>query len=172
MHGAGRLGLRLAGARLLLLGAGGAARGVIRPLLDAGVMELVIANRTVAKARALATMAHDRRVRATGLDALGALQAEVVVNATSAGLAGEAAAPVDAAAFGSARLAYDMVYGPGLTAFLRRALDCGCAKASDGLGMLVEQAAESFLLWRGVRPDTRPVFAALRASIDQAAEPR
>ncbi len=162
----GRLGLTLAGTRVLVVGAGGAARGVLRPLLDAGVASLLIANRTAEKARALARQTGDARVGAAGLDAIGDLRADLVVNASSAGLDGGDAPALPTHVLAGARLAYDMVYGSRQTAFVRAALAAGCARASDGLGMLVEQAAESFLLWRGVRPATAPVYAALRASVD------
>jgi shikimate dehydrogenase len=102
-------------------------------------------------------------VRAGGFDALRP-GFDVIVNATSAGL-DDAAPAIDDALYEGVRLAYDMVYGARATAFMRRAGDAGCALVSDGLGMLVEQAAESFLLWRGVRPDTAPVYRALREEL-------
>ena len=151
------LGVSLAGARVLLLGAGGAARGVIGPLLDAGVAELVIANRTVDKAEALAALFGDR-VSGSGF-ATPDSPFDVVINATSASLAGELP-PVSPAVFGPHTLAYDMMYGRD-TPFLSLARKHGAGTA-DGLGMLVEQAAEAFFVWRGVRPDTAPVIASLR----------
>jgi len=154
------LGMALAGKRVLLMGAGGAAQGVVAPLLDAGVARLVIANRTLDKARALAKRMPAAPVSACGYDALAGKSFELIVNATSAGLAGEAPRlPEQLLARGG--LAYEMVYGRD-TPFLAWARAQG-AQACDGSGMLVEQAAESFFLWRGVRPDTRPVLAALRA---------
>ncbi|WP_018412379.1 shikimate dehydrogenase [Methyloversatilis thermotolerans] len=161
------LGAKLAGARVLLLGAGGAARGVILPLLEAGVSALMIANRTPDKAAAL-------RLHFASHDARGALDAggwndvagrhDVVINATSASLSDQAP-PLPAGLYAPDGLAYDMVYGRGLTAFLRQARADGAVRLADGLGMLVEQAAESFALWRGVRPDTGPVCAMLRAAL-------
>ena len=150
------LGRRIAGARVLLLGAGGASQGVLGPLLGAGPQRLVIANRSAEKARLLA-----RRFGAQGCgyDELGGAQFDLLINATSAGLAGQAP-PLPTGAFGPGALGYDMVYGRD-TPFLAMARDAG-AEACDGSGMLVEQAAESFLLWRGLRPDTAPVLAALR----------
>jgi shikimate dehydrogenase len=147
----------VAGQRVLLMGAGGAARGVLAPLLAAGPQRLVIANRDAAKARALA----QRGGAAAGLgyEELGGAQFDLVINATSAGLAG-VAPPLPAGAFALGALAYEMVYGRE-TPFLAMARAAGAA-ACDGTGMLVEQAAESFLLWRGLRPDTAPVIAALR----------
>lgn len=152
------LGVTLDGACVLLLGAGGAARGVIGPLLEAGVSELVVANRTVDKAVAVASLFGDR-VSGTGFSSPDRIF-DVVVNATSASLAGELP-PVSDAVFGSQTLAYDMMYGRD-TPFLKRARESGAAIA-DGLGMLVEQAAEAFFVWRGVRPETAPVIASLRA---------
>lgn len=151
------LGRAVAGKLVLLMGAGGAAQGVVGPLLAAGPQRLVIANRTAAKARALA-----QRVGAAaglGYDELGGASFDLLINATSAGLAGEAP-PLPAGVFAPGALGYDMVYGRD-TPFLAAARAAG-AEACDGTGMLVEQAAESFLLWRGLRPDTAPVIAALR----------
>jgi len=148
----------LAGRRILLLGAGGAARGVIEPLLDQQPAALVIANRTVGRAQELADL-FGRGVRACGLGAPDA-PFDLVINATAASLAGELP-PLSPRVFTADTLAYDMMYGRD-TPFLAFARSHGAATA-DGLGMLVEQAAEAFWLWRGVRPDTAPVIAALRA---------
>lgn len=167
-----RLGAELAGARLLLLGAGGAARGVLAPLLDSGVAQLTIANRTAARAVELAALAEDPRVLGCGFDALPAqAQAggrfDLVVNATSTGL-GDGAPAVDERVYDGARLGYDMVYGARPTAFMRALAERGIA-VSDGLGMLVEQAAESFFIWRGVRPRTSDVYRELRDEIASGA---
>jgi len=153
---AGNLKLDPEGKRLLLMGAGGAAQGVVGALLGAGVSRLVIANRTAARAEALA--ARFPGVRGCGYDAL-APGFDIVVNATSAGLSGAAPA-LPQAILGPGVLAYDMVYGRD-TPFLAAARAAG-ARACDGLGMLVEQAAESFFVWRGVRPATAPVLERLR----------
>lgn len=153
------LGCGLAGKRILLLGAGGAARGVLLPLLGEQPAELFICNRTAAKAGELAAAF---RVAGGGFDALAGRQFDVVINATAAGLA-DAALPLPDGVFapGSAGcLAYEMLYGRE-TPFMAQARAAG-AKVADGLGMLVEQAAEAFLVWRGVRPETAPVLAALR----------
>jgi len=147
----------LAGKRILLVGAGGAARGVIAPLLDQTPAEFVIANRTVGRAQELADL-FGRGVRACGFDALD-MPFDLVINATAASLAGELP-PLSPRIFTAGTLAYDMMYGRD-TPFLAFARSHGAATA-DGLGMLVEQAAEAFYLWRGVRPDTAPVIAALR----------
>ncbi len=151
------LGLPLKGKRLLLLGAGGAAQGVVGALLEAGVAQLAVANRTVSKAQALA--ARFPGASACGYDALRGQSFDLVINATSAGLTGDAPSLPDGL-LNPQTLAYDMVYGRD-TPFLAAARKAG-ARAADGLGMLVEQAAESFFVWRGVRPETRPVLAKLR----------
>jgi len=153
------LGRRIAGARVLLMGAGGAAQGVLAPLMAAGPRRLVVANRSADKGRALA-----QRFGAAaggGYENLRGEQFDLLINATSAGLADRAPA-LPPGVFAPQALAYDMVYGRD-TPFLALARTAGAA-AHDGSGMLVEQAAESFLFWRGVRPDTAPVLAALRGS--------
>ena len=149
--------------RLLLLGAGGASFGVVGPLLACAPSSLTIANRTVSKAAELrARFAAQANVDACGYDALDGHAFDLVVNATSAGLSGTM--PVlPARLFASGALAYDMVYGK-TTPFMAFAQARG-AWIADGLGMLVEQAAESFLLWRGVRPATRPVLEAIRKTL-------
>lgn len=151
------LGRRLADANVLLLGAGGAAQGVLAPLAQTGAASILIANRTLPRAQALA--ARVTAARACSYEALAGLAFDVVINATSAGLSGELP-PLPPGLFRAGALAYDMVYGRD-TEFLAMARAAGAA-TSDGLGMLVEQAAESFLIWRGVRPETGPVLAALR----------
>lgn len=148
-------GCTLAGARVLLLGAGGAARGALLPLALAGAARIVVANRTAQRAQQLvdelaAHLPASAQLAACALgDVPGAF--DVVVNATSASLDGAAPA-VPAAAFAPQALAYDMVYGKGVTPFLALAQAAG-ARCADGLGMLVEQAAASFAWWRGVQPD-------------------
>jgi shikimate dehydrogenase len=155
-------GIALQGKRVLLLGAGGAARGVLLPLLEQQPAELVIANRTLDKAELLVQefSAPHGVLRASSYDALDGAY-DVIVNATSASLA-DALPPLDGGVFAAGALAYDMMYSRDATPFMRFAASHGAA-VRDGLGMLVEQAAESFHVWRGVRPDTGPVHAALRA---------
>jgi shikimate dehydrogenase len=153
------LGLSLKGKRLLLLGAGGAAQSVVGALLETGAAQLAIANRTVPRAQELA--ARFPRASACGYDALSGKTFDVVINATSAGLA-DAAPPLPEGLLNDSTLAYEMVYGRE-TPFLAVARKAG-ARACDGIGMLVEQAAESFFIWRGVRPATGPVLAKLRGS--------
>jgi shikimate dehydrogenase len=155
----------LRGSRVLLMGAGGAAYGVCGPLLDEGPAELVIANRTPEKAVAMCrhfAKLHrsGSRLSAVSFDDLRGRAFGIVVNATSAGLSGEMPSlPLEL--FAPDALAYEMVYGRS-TPFLEFARARG-ARTADGLGMLVEQAAESFFIWRGVRPETAPVIAELRA---------
>jgi shikimate dehydrogenase len=166
------LGVSLRGARVLLLGAGGAARGVVLPMLERAPHSIAIVNRTAAKAEALvaqfAQAAHDAVCGLTGGGPQAALAAlagayDVIVNATAGSL--DAALPeCDDRAFGTQTLAYDMMYGAQPTVFMQHAAKLG-ARAADGLGMLVEQAAESFHVWRGVRPDGAPVLAELRKQL-------
>ncbi|WP_425608270.1 shikimate dehydrogenase [Thermomonas flagellata] len=162
-----RHGLDLRDRRVLLLGAGGAARGVAPALLDAGIGALWIANRTAARADALADALGDpARVQARGWDALPGLGGfDLLVNATAATRGGALPAlPMALVAPHSA--AVDLGYGTDAAPFLAWARAAGCAQALDGLGMLVEQAAESFQCWHGVRPDTDPVYADLRRLTD------
>ncbi len=153
------LGCSLENKSVLLMGAGGAALGVLQGLVDARISRLVIANRTVETAREAA--ARISGVIGCGYEALAGQAFDVVINATSGGLAGESPA-LPEGILRRETLAYDMVYGRD-TPFLAAARGAG-ARACDGLGMLVEQAAESFFIWRAVRPDTAPVLAALRAA--------
>ena len=157
------LGCAIAGKRVLLLGAGGAARGVLLPLIERKPAALVIANRTLDKARELAKhFSHWGSCVARPYDGPGADAFDLVINATSASVAG-ALPPLRAGVFAPGALAYDMMYGEKAKLFLEFSRGQGAAQCADGLGMLVEQAAESFRFWRGVRPQTAPVIAALRA---------
>ena len=154
----------LAGRRILLLGAGGAARGVLLPLVAEGPGGIVIANRTAARARELARLGGPL-VGAAAFAELAGASFDVVINATSASLAGEVP-PLPDGVFAATAIAYDMMYGKGpqadRTVFLAWARAHGASRLADGLGMLVEQAAEAFFVWRGVRPPTAPVLALLR----------
>lgn len=153
------LATRLAGCRVLLLGAGGAARGVIEPLLASSPAALVVANRSITKAVAIAEIF--RGVEPCLLADLHRYSGfDVVINATSAGLHGKALG-LPETVFAAGGLAYDMTYGKGLTDFLSAAQTAGVTRLHDGVGMLVEQAAESFAWWRGVRPATRDIIADL-----------
>jgi shikimate dehydrogenase len=164
----GNLGFPVRGARVLLLGAGGAARGAIGPLLAAAPAGLRVANRTPQKAADLA-----RRFSALdgcplaggGFTELAGESFDLVINATAASLNGESP-PLPAGIYAPGSLAYDMMYSPSATTpFLAAASAAGATRVADGLGMLVEQAAEAFFGWRGVRPDSRSVLAALRAAL-------
>ena len=176
------LGFNLDGKRILLLGAGGAARGVLYPLLDQNAFMqtqqspsiIVIANRTPQKAhdiinerdfqliagRVDSTKPRTTKLSAASYDELSNKQFDLVINATSAGLT-DSEIPLPENIFAPGALAYDMMYGRE-TPFMKFAKQQG-AQVADGLGMLVEQAAEAFEIWRGVRPDTAPVLRALRA---------
>ena len=156
------LGHALKNKRVLLLGAGGAARGALLPFLAEEPQLLVIANRTTSKADELVTIAtqHTSRltnVQAVPMDQLDTMAFDVVFNATSASLRGELPA-VAPTVFAPHALAYELAYGKGLTPFLRLAQNAGVSQLADGVGMLAEQAAEAFLWWRGVRPDTQRVI--------------
>lgn len=162
-------GVSLADTRVLLIGAGGAAAGVLGPLLAARPRGVVVANRTLEKARALvdrhAAVAGDAELRASTLDACGS-GFDVVLNASASSLQGSGV-PVSDTVLAPGALALDMMYGPAARPFLDWAARHG-ARGRDGLGMLVEQAAAAFELWRGVRPETAPVLAALRERMEGA----
>ena len=156
------LGITLNNKRVLLIGAGGAAYGVALPLRDAGAI-LKIVNRTSDKAHALASslISNKSIISGCSFDEIANQEFDAVINATSAGLT-DNELPLPPTIFAPGALAYDMMYGRE-TPFMRFAREHGAAVVSDGLGMLVEQAAESFFIWRGVRPETAPVIVALRA---------
>jgi shikimate dehydrogenase len=161
------LGLPMAGKRVLLLGAGGAARGALLPFLEARPAEMVIANRDLAKGQALAAQVAGRgALVACGyadLEAMGRF--DLVVNATSASLTGELP-PVPPSVFSPEGTAYELAYGKRLTPFLRLASNAGVLGVADGVGMLVEQAAEAFVWWRGLRPQTSAVIDRLTVPLD------
>jgi len=155
------LGLTISQQRVLILGAGGATRGVVEPLLGLQPLEVVIANRTAERAINLASLFADLgAVRGCGFEDVGDEPFDVVINATAAGLSG-AVPNVSPGVIGDHTVCYDMSYSKSATPFVTWAIERGCARAHKGWGMLVEQAAESFTLWRGIRPDTGPVLAAL-----------
>ncbi len=160
-----RRGIELHGARVLLLGAGGAAHGVAPALLEAGIGELVIANRTRSRAYDLLDRLEDEaRTRACTLREVASLgDFDLIVQATSAGLDGELPALPDLQPR-PATVCVDLNYGRAALAFMAWARQVGCQQAFDGLGMLVEQAADAFEIWHGVRPRTDPVYARLRLS--------
>ena len=148
--------------RILLLGAGGASKGVVRPLLEQKPQQLMIANRTAAKAVILAEELQSiGPVEGCGLQELDGHQFDIIINGTAAGLGGEVPSIPDNC-LTPGGITYDMMYSDEPTAFMQWGLDHGAVKALDGLGMLVEQAAESFFLWRNVRPQTGAVIRLLR----------
>jgi shikimate dehydrogenase len=156
------LSLVITGRRILVLGAGGATRGILAPLLGLAPATLVIANRTRERAAALAAgFAELGATQGVGFAEVGDAPFDLIINATAASLSGEIP-PLPAGTIGAQTVCYDLAYGKSATAFVNWAEQCGAARALQGLGMLVEQAAESFRLWRGVRPRTAHVLAALK----------
>lgn len=159
------LGWPVTGKRILVLGAGGAVRGILGPLLKQRPEELVVANRTLEKAEALAELfAELGPVSGQPFEALPGRQFDLIINGTSASLSGDLP-PLPSHILSNEGSAYDMMYGAEPTPFMRWAAAEAAWAVSDGLGMLVEQAAESFCIWRGVRPDTRPVIELIRQSL-------
>ncbi len=162
------LKLPLAGKNILILGAGGAVRGVLGPILEEKPASVTIANRTPARAQELADAFEDLgTVDGCGFDDLDGSSFDIVINGTSASLKGEVP-PLPDALLAKGALCYDMMYGAAPTAFMAWADDHNSTHIADGLGMLVEQAAESFLIWRGVKPQTAPVINAVRESLSAA----
>ncbi|MBO9357025.1 shikimate dehydrogenase [Bordetella petrii] len=166
-----RLGVVLEGARVLLVGAGGAARGVLQPLAAAGCAHIHVVNRGAQRARDLAAdwasagALPGTHVTAGALSEAGTAGGwNLVINATASSLQG-AAPDLPGGLYAPDALAYDMMYAAHPTAFMRQATADGAARTADGLGMLVGQAAESFFIWHGVRPDPSPVLATLRAAL-------
>ncbi len=158
------LGMQLKGKNILLLGAGGAARGVLAPLLEQRPNAVHLANRTVERAVELAQSFADLgKLSASGFDDIPPKHYDLIINATAAGL-GDETPELPEGTIQPDTWCYDMMYGAQPTAFMRYAQQCGSRHTFDGLGMLVEQAAESFRLWRGVMPDTAPVIKAVRGS--------
>lgn len=160
-------GFSLKGKRILILGAGGAVRGALEPILAEGPASVTIANRTVEKAEVLAELFSDLGpVAASGFDWLKE-PVDLIINATSASLAGEVPPIASSLIEPGKTLCYDMMYGKAPTPFCLWASEHGAGHVMDGLGMLAEQAAEAFYLWRGVRPDTAPALAELRRLLAQ-----
>jgi shikimate dehydrogenase len=155
-----RIGMSLQDSTVLLLGAGGASRGVIGPLLESGIKQLVLANRTVSKAVAIAAN-FDSRVSPSGVTDIPALDYQLVINGTSSSLNDERP-DIAAKHLTACQLVYDMVYGAKPTAFMLWAKANGVPQQADGLGMLLLQAAAAFSIWRGVTPDIEPVMALLK----------
>jgi shikimate dehydrogenase len=159
------LGWVIGGLRVLVLGAGGAVRGILEPLLAESPRLLLIVNRTARGAVQLVEEFGDLGpLQGGGYELIGERQFDIVINATSAGLAGEMP-PLPGSVLTEQSCCYDMLYGPEPTPFMRWAAHHAAWAVSDGLGMLVEQAAQSFYIWRGVRPETRPVIRQVRESM-------
>ncbi|MCR8923859.1 shikimate dehydrogenase [Dasania sp. GY-MA-18] len=160
------LGWQIEGKRILLLGAGGAVRGVIEPIAKQNPSLIVVANRTVGKAQKLAhDFAEYGDIRGCSYEALHGNQFDIIINGTSASLAGELP-PLETNLLSDEACCYDMMYGAEPTPFMRWSAENMAWAVADGLGMLVEQAAESFCIWRGVRPKTREVIDAMRAQLE------
>jgi shikimate dehydrogenase len=156
------LNLTLSGKQVLILGAGGAVRGILAPLLEQSPSRLLIANRTVETAQQLAKEFSDLgELQSCGFSELKGVHFDIIINATAAGLQGQVPELPDGI-IDSRSCCYDLMYASEPTAFVHYARQRGSPAAFDGLGMLVEQAAESFRIWRGITPDTAPVIAALR----------
>jgi shikimate dehydrogenase len=162
-----RLEFKIAGAAILVLGAGGGVRGLVASLLEERPKWIAVANRTHGRAQELAD---EFGVEAIRFDEVPAEHFDLIVNGTSSSLNHDAPA-IDPDTFDDCVLAYDLVYAPAATPFMVLAKKGGARRISDGLGMLIEQAAESFLLWRGVRPETTPVYRELRRQLDRGADP-
>ena len=149
--------------RILILGAGGAAKGVILPLLEQNPTSITIANRTLSKAQAICNLHNNDKLTAMSYQELIEGQFDIIINATSTSLT-NATLPISDTIIASSNVCYDMVYGDSLTPFLAKAKALGIKTIVDGLGMLVEQAAESFTIWTGVKPETKTVYQILRKS--------
>lgn len=158
--------VQLEGRRILLLGAGGASKGVVLPLLNQKPKHLIIANRTVSKAEAIAEQYNEQPITAMSFDDANQYEFDLIINATSAGLSGNGV-PISENIITASTTCYDMTYGKSLTPFLQMATELKAKQVIDGLGMLVGQAAESFYLWRGVRPEGETVLATLREELNQ-----
>ena len=157
--------IELANKRILILGAGGAVRGVLGPMLMQQPAKIVIANRTEEKAVALANeFNRGEQLRGCGFQSIGDQPFDIIINGTAASLAGDLP-PIPTTAISETTCCYDMMYGKEPTVFMAWATEHGAPKVLDGLGMLVEQAAESFFIWRGVRPETRAVIASVKAAL-------
>ena len=159
-------GVILKQSRILILGAGGAVRGVLLPMLAQNPDAITIANRTVSKAKDICQHFSDERLSACSFDETTGQEFDLIINATSASLSGDLP-PIPASIITTTMVCYDMVYGKNKTPFLQWAREQGALKVIDGLGMLVGQAAVSFAIWRGVIPDVQPVIDVLRTAIKE-----
>jgi shikimate dehydrogenase len=159
-------GVILNDCRILILGAGGAVRGVLLPILAQNPSTLTIANRTVSKAKELCQHFNDKRLNSCSFDETKEQDFDLIINATSASLSGDLP-PIPTSIISNSVVCYDMVYGKNETPFIQWAKSQGAVKTIDGLGMLVGQAAVSFSVWHSVSPEVKPVIDVLRASIKQ-----
>lgn len=153
----------LSNRRILLIGAGGASKGVVSPLLNQNPKNLTIANRTVTKAESIVDQYPNQPITACSFDKANEQAFDIIINATSAGLSGDGL-PIAEKLITSNTVCYDMTYGKELTPFLQKAVELKAKKIIDGLGMLVGQAAESFYIWRGIRPNVDSVKLKLKSS--------
>ncbi|GGY88450.1 shikimate dehydrogenase (NADP(+)) [Cellvibrio zantedeschiae] len=167
VHDMHNLDWEIQGKRVLILGAGGAVRGILQPLLAEHPIQVVIANRTLSKAEELVAEFHDLGdVKASSFEQLAGEKFDLIINGTSTSLSGDLP-PLPADLLNPNAYCYDLMYGAEPTVFLKWALENGAAKIADGLGMLVGQAAEAFYLWRHIRPEVVPVITALRRQLSE-----
>ncbi|MGV2873184.1 shikimate dehydrogenase [Colwellia sp. E150_009] len=155
--------VKLENKRILLLGAGGASKGVVLPLLDQNPESITIANRTVSKAQSIVEQYTNKPLSACSFDEANEQVFDIIINATSAGLTGKGL-PIAESLITTNSICYDMTYGKDLTPFLQKAKALNAKKVIDGLGMLVGQAAESFYIWRGIKPNVDSVILKLKSS--------
>ncbi|KHT58342.1 shikimate dehydrogenase [Alteromonas macleodii] len=160
-------GVEIKGKRVLLIGAGGAARGVISPLLKAGAASLTITNRTKAKAEEVASAASNAKVQVVALEDIADVAPHIIINSTAASLSNELPCRLNDGVLQNCEVVYDMVYKNSPTRFMREAAELGVKTQIDGLGMLVEQAAEAFYIWTQKRPDTSDIVKRVRAIVEQ-----
>lgn len=160
-------GVEIKGKRVLLIGAGGAARGVISPLLKAGAASLIITNRTKAKAEEVASAASNAKVQVAALEDIADVAPHIIINSTAASLSNELPCRLNDGVLQNCEVVYDMVYKNSPTRFMREAAELGVKTQIDGLGMLVEQAAEAFYIWTQKRPDTSDIVKRVRAIVEQ-----
>ena len=160
-------GVEIKGKRVLLIGAGGAARGVISPLLKAGAASLTITNRTKAKAEEVASAASNAKVQVAALEDIADVAPHIIINSTAASLSNELPCRLNDGVLQNCEVVYDMVYKNSPTRFMRDAAELGVKTQIDGLGMLVEQAAEAFYIWTQKRPDTSDIVKRVRAIVEQ-----
>ncbi|WP_334014157.1 shikimate dehydrogenase [Alteromonas sp. S167] len=160
-------GVEIKGKRVLLIGAGGAARGVISPLLKAGAASLIITNRTKAKAEEVASAASNAKVQVVALEDIADVGPHIIINSTAASLSNELPCSLEDGVLNNCDVVYDMVYKNSPTRFMRDAAELGVKTQIDGLGMLVEQAAEAFYIWTKKRPDTSDIVKRVREIVTQ-----